>query len=440
MSKPYARIADRIARRIASGELPLGARLPPQRRFAFEEGIAVSTASRVYEELRRRGLVVGEVGRGTFVASRFAPLDPALQEPKADGLDLEIVFRLGSEARAQISASTSRFTRSGLPADAVAPPSAQGHPSVRRSLAALLSTRSTAVDPESLLLAGSGKEAILAALSAIAPRGGRIAVETLTYPFIVSAARLLGIELVPLAVDDEGVVPDALERAAVKGLSGVYLQPTLQSPLVLTMSQNRRRAIAEIITRNELVGVEDRVYSFLRNATPLASYAPNHIVQVDSLSKRMMPGLSVGILAVPPRLLADVALSLRAGGWLAPSLGVALAGHWIDEGVVETVQEAKRQEAAAMYAVVKETWRGLEFRAAKDALHGWLMLPRGWRADDFVAASAELGIAVAPGRAFAVTPGSAPAGVRIAFSTPDLGTWRFALEELCGVAQRSPPR
>ena len=65
MSKPYARIADRIAKRISSGELSIGSRLPPQRTFAFQEGIAVSTVSRVYEELRRRGLVVGEVGRGT---------------------------------------------------------------------------------------------------------------------------------------------------------------------------------------------------------------------------------------------------------------------------------------------------------------------------------------------------------------------------------------
>ncbi|MFD8741187.1 GntR family transcriptional regulator, partial [Streptomyces sp. NPDC059618] len=65
-------IADRIAGDIASGRLRPGQQLPPQRRFARRHRIAPSTAGRVYGELVRRGLVVGEVGRGTFV--RAAPV------------------------------------------------------------------------------------------------------------------------------------------------------------------------------------------------------------------------------------------------------------------------------------------------------------------------------------------------------------------------------
>ncbi|MCV3272822.1 GntR family transcriptional regulator [Roseobacter sp. WL0113] len=49
MSTSYARIANRIAAQIATGELPVGTRLPPQRVFAHEMGIAASTASRLYE-------------------------------------------------------------------------------------------------------------------------------------------------------------------------------------------------------------------------------------------------------------------------------------------------------------------------------------------------------------------------------------------------------
>uniref|UniRef100_UPI0035236F74 GntR family transcriptional regulator n=1 Tax=Streptomyces sp. PU_AKi4 TaxID=2800809 RepID=UPI0035236F74 len=68
----YQRIADRIAADILGGRLKPGQRLPPQRSFARRRGIAASTAGRVYAELVRRGLVVGEVGRGTFV--RAAPV------------------------------------------------------------------------------------------------------------------------------------------------------------------------------------------------------------------------------------------------------------------------------------------------------------------------------------------------------------------------------
>src|SRR6476659_3395793 len=64
----YLKLADTVAAEIANGALKPGDRLPPQRRFAYERKIAVSTASRVYTELLRRGLVVGEVGRGTFIS------------------------------------------------------------------------------------------------------------------------------------------------------------------------------------------------------------------------------------------------------------------------------------------------------------------------------------------------------------------------------------
>lgn len=94
----YRRLADRMADDIAAGRLRPGQRLPPQRVFARRSGIAGSTAGRVYAELVRRGLVVGEVGRGTFVraapagngralveAATAAPVNLELNYPSAPG-------------------------------------------------------------------------------------------------------------------------------------------------------------------------------------------------------------------------------------------------------------------------------------------------------------------------------------------------------------------
>ena len=267
--KPFVQIADRLAQQIASGELPIGTRLPPQRRFAVEESIAVSTASRVYEELKNRGLVSGEVGRGTYVCNRFAPLEPSGQEPSTAGIDLEIMFRLGKEAREAIVSSTRRFFAQHIDSSAFAPPTLRSSRSARSAFAQMTSVGEFVANPENLFLAGNGKQAISAAFSAIAARGGRIAVESLTYPFAISAARMLGIELLPLPVDDEGIEPEALHEAAATGLDGVYLQPTLQSPLVRTMSAHRRSQIAEILIKENLVAIEDRVYGFLLPVTPL---------------------------------------------------------------------------------------------------------------------------------------------------------------------------
>ena len=84
MSKfEYLKLADAVAAEIASGALKPGSRLPPQRTFAYERKIAVSTASRVYAELLRRGLVVGEVGRGTFISGEPRAGLPHPASPRA---------------------------------------------------------------------------------------------------------------------------------------------------------------------------------------------------------------------------------------------------------------------------------------------------------------------------------------------------------------------
>src|SRR6266700_4082471 len=93
MSKfEYLRLADAVASEIVSGALKPGDRLPPQRNFAYERKIAVSTASRVYTELLRRGLVVGEVGRGTFVSGNARRPVTTLTEPRDARIDLEVNY------------------------------------------------------------------------------------------------------------------------------------------------------------------------------------------------------------------------------------------------------------------------------------------------------------------------------------------------------------
>src|SRR5262245_33894386 len=88
----YTALVDEVAAAISEGRLKPGDRLPPQRTFAYDKGIAASTAGRVYAELLRRGLVVGEVGRGTFVAGQPASPAPVRGEPRDGRIDLEYNF------------------------------------------------------------------------------------------------------------------------------------------------------------------------------------------------------------------------------------------------------------------------------------------------------------------------------------------------------------
>src|SRR6476646_5817932 len=112
MSKSeYLKLADTIAAEIADGTLRPGDRLPPQRNFAYERKIAVSTASRVYTELLRRGLVVGEVGRGTFISGDIKREVETISEPRDERINLEVNYPLLPQQWAMIAKSLAGLER-----------------------------------------------------------------------------------------------------------------------------------------------------------------------------------------------------------------------------------------------------------------------------------------------------------------------------------------
>jgi DNA-binding transcriptional MocR family regulator len=433
----YRTIADAVAARIAEGRLRPGDRLPPQRAFARRHRIAASTAARVYAELVRRGLATGEVGRGTFVRAAPPPGEPALTEPATARVDLELNFPVLPEQPALLAGGLAGLLRPDVLAAAMAPTGPAGTPAARTAAAALPARAGWAPAPERMLFAGNGRQAIAAAIAALVPAGRRLGVEALTYPVVKGIAARLGVTAVPLAMDSSGVTPAALRAAAP--LAAVYLQPTLHNPLGVTMPERRRSRIAALLRDLDTYAVEDDIYAFLRgDLPPLAAYAPERVIVVDSLSKRVAPGLTVGF-AAPPDALADrVAAALRSGGWSAPRFALDAATRWITDGTVARLEAAKRRDAAARQRIAADHLAAFTIDADPAAYHLWWRLPDPWRADTFVAAAAREGIAVTPGAAFTVAPNHAPNAVRLALASPAPETLRTALSTLATLAHRSP--
>src|SRR6185436_3934407 len=231
MSIPaFTQLADAIAADIAAGRLKPGDRLPPQRTFAYERGIATSTASRVYTELLRRGLVVGEVGRGTFISGRKEP--GVVSEPRATNVDLEFNFPILREQFEPIARSLSGLNRPEALEIALGIAPSRGTPAARELAAKLMGRGGWQPHPEGFFFTGNGRQALAAAAGALVPVGGRLGVEAITYPLLKGVAARLGITLVPLALDAEGVRPEAIARAHHEApLSAVYFQPALHNPL-----------------------------------------------------------------------------------------------------------------------------------------------------------------------------------------------------------------
>src|SRR5665213_2701465 len=324
MSKfEYLRLADAVAADIANGGLKPGDRLPPQRSFAYERKIAVSTASRVYTELLRRGLVVGEVGRGTFVSGEGSREIAAPGEPRGARIDLEFNYPTLPTQSALIAKSLEGLDRPDALDIALRAATSVGTPHARNISAMFLSRQDWAPKPEQLVFTASGRQCMAAALAAVVPAGGRCGVEALTYPFIKGIAARLGVTLVPLAMDEDGVRPDAVQKAHREArLSALYIQPVIQNPLGMTMPPSRRSDLLRVVEKLGLVVFEKTVNGILDDVAPLAALAPDCCVVLDSLSKKVAPGLALGFIVAPFRLRESIMASVLSGGWTASGLSL----------------------------------------------------------------------------------------------------------------------
>ena len=142
------------------------------------------------------------------------------------------------------------------------------------------------------MFTGNGRQSIAAALAAVVPTGGRCGVEALTYPFIKGIAARLGISLVPLAMDEDGVRPELGAKGAPRGPSLGHLH-SAGDPESAGHDDDRRRGGADllrVVEKLDLPVIEDNVYGFLDDEPPLAALAPDSCIVIDSLSKKVAPG------------------------------------------------------------------------------------------------------------------------------------------------------
>ena len=422
MSKSeYLKLADAFEADIAHGVLKPGDRLPPQRDFAYDRKIAVSTASRVYSELLRRGLVVGEVGRGTFVSGEARRGVTAQGEPRGARIDLEFNFPLLPQQSALIAKSLEGLDQAAALDVALRQVTSVGTSQLRSVAAAYLRQGTWSPSPDQLVFTGNGRQSIAAALAAVVPNGGRCGVEALTYPFVKGVAARLGITLVPLAMDDGGIRPDAIQKAHREAtLSALYIQPAVQNPLGMTMDAARRADIVRVIKKLDLPVIEDKVYGFLNDEPPLAALAPESCIVVDSLSKRVAPGLTLGFIVPPAKLRETIRTSVRSGGWTASGFALAATERLMADGTVVELTRLKRIDARVRQKLAAACLTGFEVQANEECYHLWLTLPAHWRSQSLVTAAARRDIAVTPSTTFAVTHGHAPNAVRLALAAPSM--------------------
>jgi DNA-binding transcriptional MocR family regulator len=438
----YLAIANAIAEDISSGKLTDGERLPPQRDLADDLKVALTTVTRAYTEAERRGLVSGEVGRGTFVRRMETfSLRREVSEPSA--LDLTVNNLPPYGLSRELMESMSKHLFSDGPSALVDYQPHQGHARHRRAAATLLKSLGVQVAPENLLLTAGAQHAMAVTFSTITNPGDTVLTAEVTYSGMKSLANFLHLRLRGLAMDEEGIRPDALEAACTTTeAKALYCMPTLQNPTSAVMSEERRREIAAVAEAYGLAVVEDDSYGFLLpRQKPLRSFAgnPSKFYHLTGTSKSLAPGLRLGFLVSPPAMVDRLAASLSATTIMAPPPMAEVVSRWIEDGTAERVMEWKRTEVRARQKLAASILGDFEYRAHPASPHGWLTIPEPWCVRDFVAQARMRGVVLSPAEDFIAARSTSAHAVRICLGpVQERSRLGNALTMVAEILERSP--
>jgi GntR family transcriptional regulator/MocR family aminotransferase len=333
-------VADALRSAAGSGALRVGDRLSSTRALAARLGVSRTVTAAAYDQLLAEGWLAGRRGSGTFVtaappsatatpprpatrdhraAAPTTALPPAHRAPatapgtttrpasptaQADDDDPGLLdLTAGRPCLAVLDrAAWRRAWRAAADRPPTKGPSYAGHPGFRRAVVDhLLRHRGLTADPGQLL-ATSGTTAGLDELAAALPAGARVALEEPGYQRAAATLTARGLEVVPAAVDEDGLRVDRLPP----GLAAVYCTPAHQFPLGSRLSAGRRVALVERARTEGFLVVEDDYDGELRyDVAPLpllAALGPDVVAYLGTTSKLLTPALGAGWLVAPPPL------------------------------------------------------------------------------------------------------------------------------------------
>lgn len=411
----YRSIADALAEDVAQGRLKPGTRLPTHRDLAYRLGVTIGTITRAYAEGEKRGLLAGEVGRGTFV--RPSAENIMIEDQSSEPINLTTVVP-GTiatvapivAAKMKAVAEDSRFF------NLLTYHPYGGSERHRAAGAAWMQSLGIEADPARVLISAGAQHGILIAFAALARAGDTVVSECLSYGSVRATAELLGLKLRGLAMDEQGLLPDAFDAACRSGkVRIVYCLPTLHNPTTLIMTIDRRAAIAEIARRHDVMIVEDDIYRPLAKnpPPPFSFYAPERTVTIAGLSKALMPGLRVAYLHSQADISRALTGNIRASIMMANPIINEVAAQMIESGDAARIMQGNRIDAAQRQAIARRIIPRTFDRCEAEAAHLWLPLPAPWTSANFVAIARERGVSIWPAESFYHGLGSAPAAVRL---------------------------
>ena len=440
----YAQIRDALQRAVQGGILKVGDRLPTVMAFAEQIGVTQATIRRAFEDLSKAGLIMSHVGRGTFVsdpeaaasqnatgtASKAAPAELSSPESvlAARRLRMGVARSLNELMALAKRPGLIQFTR-GVPegstlrdgvlkelvADALQAGQEKfsgygdpcGMPELRAEIARRESKDGLHIAPEQVLITSGSQQAIALLSQAAAENQQRVICETPCYRGVTNAFGAFGHWVETVTRDQEGPLPDRLQRFRDQKPSLFYLCPTLHNPMGTDISPERRKALLEWAGEQKTLIVSDEIYHDLRiegmpQKSFLASPGVEQTIIIDSLSKTFMGGLRVGWLISNTERVRSLSTLKRAMDIACPLLMQGIALSLLRSGEYDThIRQVKdyyrKRRDLTLEALQRCMPEGVSWTRPQGGFQMWIELPPGYSSVALFLLAIERGVAFIPG-------------------------------------------
>ncbi|MEU3098052.1 PLP-dependent aminotransferase family protein [Streptomyces sp. NPDC006967] len=429
-------LTDALREAVRTGRLAPGTRLPSSRSLAGDLGIARNTVADAYADLTAEGWLTARQGSGTRVADRAVPGPPArpVSARRTPGrLPYSLVPGtpdLASFPRAEWLRATRRAL-AAAPHEAFGYGDPRGRPELRTALAGYLArVRGVRADPERVVVCSGFAHGLQLLCEVLRARGARtLAVESHGLDVHRDLAARAGLRTVPLPHDDLGTRTEIPADA-----DAVLLSPAHQFPLGGALRPGRRAAVIDWARRTGGLILEDDYdgeFRYDRQAVgALQDLDPDHVVYLGTASKSLAPGLRLGWMVVPPRLVPDVTPhSVSVVEQL--TLAEFLTSGAYDRHVRAARLRYRRRRDALVQALADRA-PDVHVTGIAAGLHAVLQLPPGTE-QSVVQAATWQGLAVHGLTCYRhPATGTTPAdALVVGYGTPPDHAWAGTLDALC---------
>jgi DNA-binding transcriptional MocR family regulator len=397
----YLSIAQTLENDITNGFLAPGTKLPPQRELADFLDVNFTTITRSYKICELKGLIYAVTGSGTFVSPN-ATRSITISTDNFSGTCIDLGFVASFEqCNSMILETTKKVMEKRYLEQLFNYNNPTGMPHQKMAGLNWMESFGVYADTENLAIVSGAQNALAITLSALFEPGNRIAVDFYTYSNFIELSKMFHIQLVPILDDENGMLSDELEnQCRINDIHGIFLMPSCCNPTTIVISDTRKKELAGVIKKYNLIVIEDDINAFLTAGIvanykqPIFQILPEQSIYICSTSKSICSGLRVAYMVFGDKFKDKILKAIFNINVKTSALDGEIITELILSGKANEIAAEKKRLAQSANEIFTEYFPEAPRIGHPLSFFKWLPISRNMNAQELEATMLQKGIRV----------------------------------------------